>query len=270
MAVSTSSIFSTAIQGIPQVGATADVFGGDDSSPQFPCGFLLETADGRRLRYGHFGAVTYPGDVVSPDKSESCANKSDLTVVDSASANTTTDGTIGYNHLEVTGTGTQDQFAGGYLVVTYGPGVGYEYTIKGNTATNTPATGNFRIELNENIQVAITSASRISIVGNKYANLEQADAFIDSLAVGVCADTISTAGYWGWIATRGIWAVHKEGPIETCSIAVISNVTDGCIRTLSPAAGISEASALFLQRLGLTMDGENSSGTHVPVNLTLE
>ena len=69
MAVSSSSFFSNAIVGTPQVGADIDVYG-SSTSPKFAVGFGFTRADGSKYRYSHFGAATNRGLCVSTDVSE--------------------------------------------------------------------------------------------------------------------------------------------------------------------------------------------------------
>ena len=137
-----------------------------------------------------------------------------------ASAQTTSDGTIGSKFIEVTlASVTVDQFAGGYLHTTDDTGEGYTYRIRGNTATGDPASGNIRLELYDKLQVAIDATTDFAITGCLYANLEAATAATDYAIAGVSVSTMS-AGEYGWVQVAGVATILADG-----TIAVGDNLT---------------------------------------------
>ena len=140
MAVSTNSIFANVHPG--EAGLIKESHFNADSSCKYSLGTQKTLSDGRVFRYAHFGADTGAGLLVAQDFSESGNAEADNIVVVPASANTVTDGTIGSKFVEITlASVTADQFAGGYLHTTDDTGEGYCYRIKGNTATDDPASG---------------------------------------------------------------------------------------------------------------------------------
>lgn len=178
------------------------------STAKYSVGTRKSLGDGRMYRYAHFGEDTATGLLVSQDVSESTSlsGSGAFVVVASASAQTTTDGLINDKFIEITASSiTANQYAGGYLVINDSTGEGYVYRIKSNTATDDPASGNFRVELKDKLQLAVGIATELGILGDKYANLESAigDGSDEILAgVTVSAMDISEASY-GWVQTQG-------------------------------------------------------------------
>lgn len=238
MAVSSSSYFKNGtVIGVPQVAVDFDKFA-EHATPRFPIGFKVEDGDGSIYRYSHFGATVNRGVVVAQDLSESSLGDSDNSIVASASASVTTDGLAGQKYVEINtgiyGTSTStsiaaNQYAGGKLIITDDAGEGYTYNIVGNTSN---ASANMRLQLKEEIQVALTATTDFIIVGNKYANLEIATT-TDEFFAGVTCRTISTAGYYGWIQTKGIVGI-LTGTVDVAGEnLLLSTLTPGAVVTAS-------------------------------------
>lgn len=235
MAYSTSSRFNIAAGSRPQVVGAFDKFE-MHATPKYPCGYTVDTADGCVYKYAHFGADTAQGRLVSQDISESSAILNAITVVAPASAQTTTDGSIGSYYIEGTiASIAVDQYAGGKLVVLDNTGQGYTYDIVGNTATNDPATGNIRIKLAQPLQVALDATSDVGVLGNMCANLEIATAATDIALAGVtCSNMDVSEAAWGWIQTWGPVGCLQNG---TCAIGDICTLSDGVSGAYQTAAG---------------------------------
>lgn len=217
MAVTAKNYFSNAIVGVPQVGADVNIYK-EDTSPSFALGTKFERQDGAIFRYSHFGAtVASAGLLCSVDISESSESEVTSAIVASASTYQVDGETVGvYPNMlgskfivATLGSITTDEFAGGYVVITSGPSATSEtYRIKGNTATGNPDSGNFRIELYARLQAGLNSSTTFTVTGNRYANLEASLAATGSdLASGVTLISITTAGDYGWVQTKGIIGV---------------------------------------------------------------
>ena len=255
MAVSTTSYFSNSAQGLPGVAGDFNKF---DSStiPKFPIGHRIPAQNGDVYVYSHFGLTTKAGDMVSTDLSESSLVDSDNIVIAPASTVSTTDGAVGSKFVQITlAAVTADQYAGGKLIITDGPGIGYTYRIKGNTATDDPTTGDFRLELYDKIQVALDATSDIAISGSLYANLEPATT-TDIAASGVSCAAQATADY-GWIQTEGDVGVYGTAVIGS---GVILSVTAGEVVTATVAD--------ILDRVGVVLVAGDANGLSV-IKLTL-
>lgn len=228
MAVSTAHGFNKSLSAYAQLGASFNKFE-NSATPSFSVGTRVCVGESEYV-YSHFGAATNPGLLVSQDLSESAKVDSDNIIVAPASANTTTDGTVGSHFIEITlASVTADQYAGGHLVITDDTGEGYTYRIKGNTATGNPVTGNFRLELVEPLKVAVGATSDFSIIGSKYANLEGASA-TDAAVAGVSC-TSMTAAYYGWIQVRGPVGVLTDGTVTLGSVVTLSDGVTGAVQT---------------------------------------
>lgn len=270
MAHSTSSRFSIAKEGVPQIVGAFDKFE-MHKTPKFPLGYKVETADGKIFRYAHFGADTNRGVLVSADLSEVGQVDLDNSVVAPASSVSGTDGAIGTKFVEVTiASITLDQFAGSTLVVTDDAGEGYSYDIIGNTATGTPATGNIRLSLAQPLQVALTTASDISIQPCLYNDLEVATTGTDAIVAGVTCSTMDVSEQaYGWIQTKGLVGVLQDAKVPTVgSIVTLSKLTAGAV---GPLGGASSAATDYVAEpiVGICVDPGDSTG-HSVIKLNVE
>jgi len=215
MAVSTDSYFSNSLpSGEMTVGAGIDLFR-QDSEPKLAVGVLARRADGNLYVYSHFGAACTAGHVVSPDLNESAYIYTANAVVATGSSfqqpdesNGTYPGMIGSRYVVVLlGTVAADTYAGGYLDIAGGTGVGYTYRIKGNKASNGTAT---TLELYDPIKVGLDATSDLIVGPSLYANLEHAlyATTNNSVAVGVTVADITTAGNYGWILKEGVIGIR--------------------------------------------------------------
>lgn len=223
--------FSAAVQGVPQLGSHFDKYK-QDSSARYPVGYKIETACGDVYRYAHFSEDVDRGVLVSQDISESSSRDGDNIVVAPASAQTTSDGTLGSRFLEMTlASITADQFAGGKLVVTDDSGEGYTYDIVGNTATGDPASGNIRIELVRGLAVALDATSDTALIGSKYANLEIATAGTDYFVAGVsCASIDVSDKPFGWVQSKGVVGILQDNAVSNGDQVCISDSVSGAVK----------------------------------------
>lgn len=262
MAFSADSYFNNAIVGVPQVAGNVNIYD-SATEPKFALGTVFKRSDGSEFRYAHFGATTGAGMLVSQDLSESSVVDTDNVVIAPASAvavdgETIQPGAIGSHYVEITlASVSADQYAGGYLHTTDDTGEGYVYRIKGNTATNNPATGNIRVQLYEPIQVALDATTDIAITGSLYANLEPATT-TDIAASGV-ALAAQAANDYGWVQTAGVATVLTDGVIVIGSGVVIGSVA-GSVAV--------EAAAAIVERVGVCLIVGDDTG-YSSIKLTL-
>lgn len=231
MAIDANSYFSNSLAGHP-IGGLAEVnIQGLNATPKYALGSRVMKQDGKVFRYAHLGAATNRGLLVAQDISETGVPDTDNKIIAPASSVTTSDGTIGSRFIEVTlASVTADQFSGGTFVTTDDTGEGYTYSIKGNTATGNPASGNIRIELYEPLVVAVDATTDFSIVGSPYSNLE-AWTSTDAIVAGVTTGTSTSALPFQFIQTWGLCGVLQDatvptlGAIVTCSTATAGACT---------------------------------------------
>lgn len=228
---------SNSIQGIPQVGVDFNIFD-MHATQRYPVGTRLQRQDGNVYVYAHFLSDTAQGLVVGPDVSEGGEVAGvDNAVIAPASAaeyNGEQPGAIGSKSIQMTNAGiVADEHAGGYLTVVSGTGSGYTYRIKGNTATDNPASGEVRIDLYDPLQVALDTTSDVHILGSKYAQLIAATgaAGENNLAVGVsCSNMDVSEAPYGWILVRGIGGATVDGTIAAGEAVTLSDGEAGQVQ----------------------------------------
>lgn len=266
MAVSTSSYFSDSICGQTNVGADFDIFD-TSSNPKYTVGLGFTRGDGAKFRYGHFGEIITRGTVLSLDVSESnqaCLLKGGALAASliKSGGQSMNNNAVGSRYAQLVITASADQYAGGYLTIESGTGVGFTYHIRGNDATSAAVSTNSILELYEPIQVALDSNSEISICGCPYANLESATT-ADCIVVGVSVQNHSS-GYYGWVQTAGIVGVLQDANIGVVGKTVsLSTNTSGAIQVTGTLTGSNLASIGYLAQAG-------SSTGYSLINLQLE
>lgn len=218
MALSTSTYYSNAIVGQMMAGVDVDVTRAD-SAPKYPVGQGFTRADGNVFRYAHVGTATNAGQLVGPTTASGGATYGAAVVVASASAIVEQaeyplqPGQVGSHYVEVTIAAiAANKYQGGYLIVTRGTGLGETYRIVGNTATNTPATGNLHIKLAEPIKVALTATTGVIIVPSIFTDCT-VSATTSTQVAGVLMSTTTSTNLWAWICTRGVVACAEDATI---------------------------------------------------------
>ena len=267
MAVSTSSFFTRAVPGELQ-SFPGNLFRADTVSTvqRLAVGSRVSLSDGRVFRYGHFGAATNRGLIVSQDLSESSVVDTDNVMIAPASATavageTIQPGAINSRFVQITlASITADQFAGGYLHITDDTGEGFTYGIKGNTATNDPVSGDFRLDLHDRLQVAIDGTSDFAITGSLYANLEAATQAVDEVVAGVTMATMA-AGEYGWIQTQGVATVLTQGTVVIADRAAVGSVAG----TVAPVAATVSTTISIGQ---IIHAGDDTGHSAVRLNIT--
>lgn len=169
---------------------------GNDTVAQQPLGSYAETQDGRGFRYAKIGAVnSVPGKLYQ----NSVADATNQTPSGGLSVAAASAGTYQIT-LTSSITIAQNAWSGGYVSVNITPGQGYLYQIGGNTAV-TAATGCV-ITLNDPIQVALTTSSKIDVIPPVFTGAVVYPASASGVAIGV-PPVIQTAGNFGWLQTYG-------------------------------------------------------------------
>jgi len=253
MAVSTSSYFSNSVPG-GNLMFKGNIYT-SSTTPLYAVGTKVVRGDGNEYVYAHFGAASAAGTIVAQDLSESANVDADNIVIAPASAvavpgETIQPGALNSRYAQITlASITADQFAGGYLHITDDTGEGLQYRIKGNTATDDPASGDIRVELYDPIQVALDATSDFAITGSVYANLEPATAATDNLVAGVTVAAQAAADY-GWVQTKGVATVLTDGVVV---------VTEG-VMTGSVAGSVAAVAALTDYAIGQVIHVGDDTG----------
>lgn len=283
MAYSASNTFHNSIVGNAMVGGDVDVLE-NHTTPKYAVGTRFVQSDGAVFVYAHFGtAVNRAGHLVAQDISESGTAHSNTESRIYASASVTSiagetikPGTAGSRYIQVKGGGVAaDQFAGGYIHITAGAGVGAQYRIRGNTASAALTSGallTYYIELYSALKHSLDGSSKMRIVGSQYANLESSTAVTDCFVAGVnCAS--AAAATWGWVQRTGLAAIRTDvSGISTGSLAAASQVTAGCVAYVGAPGKVYVGSDLFKQPLiGYCVAGATNGAIQMAaICLTLE
>ncbi len=210
----------TSLTGAPQL------FGQDlltsSSTQQAVIGSYAETADGRGWRYALVGsgAATVAGKVYQgkPLDATNDQPSGGLGVAAVAIGGTTIT-------TSTSTTWTVNEHAGGYLAVVVTPGAGYTYKIKSNTATSA-ATGGV-IVLEDPIQVALTTDSKVIVVQNTYAGIVIEPGTPTAAIAGV-PNSIISASQYGWVQTWGPCSVLFTGTgVAGKAVGSLSGGTSG-------------------------------------------
>lgn len=179
------------------------------------------TTDGRAYRYVKAGATALVAGKLY-DGPASVANHTNIAVAAAASA--------GAKSVTVTlgaTAATANQYAGGVLVVNDVNGEGYTYGIKSHPAADGSASLVITLNDDEAIEEALTTSSQVSLVANQYGSVIIHAASETGIPVGVAVKDI-TAGYYGWVQTRGaVSALADASPAALGQQVDASTTTDG-------------------------------------------
>ncbi len=207
---------TAAAQGIFEVSATQN----------HDLGEFIRSSDGRGFRYVKAGASDLVVGKLQQAPAE-VTNHQNLAVTATAVGATQITATLGATAA------TANQYAGGYVVVTVTPGVGYQYLIKSHPAASGGAA--VVITLDEPVQVALTTSSKIDLVANPFNGVIVNPTTASSTPVGVAVSVIP-AGQFGWIQTSGIANVLADGDNVVGAGVVASNGTAGAVEDATGTA----------------------------------
>ncbi|MDE2101557.1 MAG: hypothetical protein KGL39_30205 [Patescibacteria group bacterium] len=140
---------------------------------------------------------------------------------------------VGANTITTTSTVTvtANAWAGGFVMVTITPGVGYMYRIKSNPAATSAVV---TITLDDTIQVALTTSSKIDVIASPYNAVIVNPATATGTPVGVAIYPV-TASQYGWIQVTGATNLLADGAITVGTSLVASNAVAGAVE---PATGV--------------------------------
>lgn len=188
-------------------------------------GAFATSGDGRYYRYFLNGAVTaVPGKVYQGSAEDTTNQNPSGGLAVAASA-------IGSFTVTLTGTLTltANLLAGSFMSVAVTPGQGYLYKVKSNTAVS--AAANCVVTLEDPIQVALTTASKVVFQQNPYSGCVVTPATMTSSVAGVPIYAVTNAQY-GWIQTHGIASCLVTGTGTTGT--ALGVLQGGTIGSLAP------------------------------------
>ncbi len=269
MALDGPSYYSNSIQGIPGAGVDINIYE-TNTSPKYALGFMTERADGNRFRYCQVNGAVNAGQLVGPTTASAGAVYGAITVVAPASAVAVPaefpilPGQVGSHYVEGTIAAiAADKYEGGYLIITRGTGIGDTYRIKGNTATDTPASGNIRIQLYEPLKVAITVGTGLTIVGSMFTDMA-VTAAAAAQVTGVLMATTTASNIYAWVCTRGVVGCTEDvtnTPVAGHQITT-SRVVAGAYQTIVAGAATIGASNFSAPIIGYVRTISSGTATN--------
>lgn len=210
------------------------------------------TPDGRVYRYALAGGTNLAAGKLTVTPA-AVANHTNIAVATAAA--------VGSSSVRVTlgaTAATADQYVDGYLVVVDSVGVGQSYRISGHSAIASAGTGT--IDLADNIVIALTTASKVSLQYNRYASTVISPGAIAHVAAGV-PNVAVTAGTYYWSQTGGVCSLLSDGIITKGAGAIISDAVNGAVEI--------EVAATVVQRIGRAVEA-TVDAKYYPVLLELE
>jgi hypothetical protein len=209
---------------------------------QHPLGFRQITKDGRVFRYCQAGATALIAGNVEQSAApiaNHLANTPPAVAVGATSFTYTPGATIGAANL----------YAEGYMQVDTTPGEGYTYKVAGHAAIASATA--FTLYLEDPIQVALTTSSRVGLVHNAYKNLIINPTTATAAVAGVAAAPV-TAAYYGWVQTWGPCSTLINGTPGVGIGVVVSATTAGAVDVAAVAAEINVRIIGHMMQVGVS------------------
>lgn len=125
------------------------------------------------------------------------------------------------------------QFVGGRAVVSTGTGIGTQYTIANHTVTAAAGIATFTFE--EQIYVALTTSSKMTLIRNPYYNNVISPIAPTGFTTGI-AITAAPAGTYTWLGTHGVFGALSD--------ATLGAVGNGISPSTTTAGSITKAVTL--------------------------
>lgn len=224
----------------------------DEASPSHDLGAKLVTPDGRAFRYARAGsgAALVVGNLLQAEAEDTGEQNLAVSATAIGATQITTTTTV---------TVTANEYAGGFVVVAITPGLGQTLKIKSHPAATAAA---LTLDLEDPVQTALTTDSRIDLVPSLYAGVIQNPTSITGSVVGVACNNIAASNY-GWIQTGGPAACLADGTLTVGLPVVASNGTAGGVETISDGANE------LLAIVGIAMTAATTAEAGL-VNLTLD
>lgn len=129
---------------------------------------------------------------------------------------------------------TADQYAGGWLIIAAGAGIGYRYLISSHPAADSAAT--LVLKLEDPIRVATAVAdSKGDLVANPFSGVIVNPTTLSSAPIGVAVTPVSAA-YFGWVQTSGVASVLADGSLTIGLDVVASDNAAGAVEVIADGA----------------------------------
>lgn len=149
-----------------------------------------------------------------------------------------------------------DALAGGYIVINDEAGEGYQYRIKSNTAGTSAAS--VTITLFDPLKIAVTAATDVILVPNRYYDCIQGTATTPPVGVVMAVtDGAGSTMHYFWAQTKGIAAVK------------VAAATYGQPLSMAASGLLTTSTAATEIMAGVALATEATSGQTIPVLLRI-
>lgn len=204
-------------------------------------GAVAMTRDGRRFRYVKAGtSALVAGNVVQAPAQVTTHDQ----LTPAAAAIGATQITV---TLDATNAATANQYAGGWAMIDTTPGEGYAYPISSHPAAAALATCVIKLPADAPIQVALTTASRVTLVPNPYSAVIQCPATtLTGNVAGVAVYPIGASEY-GWVQVGGPCAVLIAGtPGVGAAVGVPATAAGAVVVNGAATVGFNEVGRMMV------------------------
>ena len=225
----------------------------NETTKRHKIGTIGETADGRRFRYAFSSAAILPGTLVMEKAITHAGHDTDM-VVPAAIASGSTSFTITNNGAAF----AEDALADGYFYVNDNAGQGQTYVIKSNAAAGTTAALVLKLEEDDGIDTALTTASQVGLRTTPYRDCLTWDAdAIVGIPIGWAVCSVADNEYF-WCQTHGPVAVLYDADDNGVvgSVVIASPSVDGAVRGYDLASGATVAQDVVGRAMIASVDAE--------------
>lgn len=208
----------------PPIGVSIDLYN-SSTTQTHQLGAKVVDRQGRTFRYAKAGgSALVAGNVLQAPAQITThqAMTPSATAIAVGAAKQTVSATLG-----ATNAVTANQYAGGFLVVSTGPGNGYAYEIESHPAASASAACVFTLA--EPLKVALTTSSRVDLVPNNYNGVIQTPVTtLTGAPVGV-ATFPAAASEFCWIQTGGVAPTLVAGTPAVGAAVVVPATAAGAV-----------------------------------------
>lgn len=224
--------------------ASGSVFDAAQATPRSEVGRRVPFKDGRVFVYARAGGTIAAGDVVVPNLNKQTLSAGDFGADGSTAPVAGEGGAVGDRLIriskDVSGV-SENEYVGGYLLITSGTGAAYVYRVRGNGASN--ASSGFLVEIYDGLRAALDNTSVGVLIAHPLIGVVKSDADNPGEAVGV-AVVSATANQYFWVQVAGLALAKADAEVSAAGTeARVGGTTDGCLAPLGaddvvPAVGI--------------------------------
>lgn len=222
-----------------------------ETAQQLPLGAIGYDRFGYKYRYvANTTTALVAGNLIQSTPQP--VNFVDLVVPTAAPLRTTGPAQQANNKIGVTLGGTavtSNQFAGGLAVISASAGIGTQYTIA-NHDVQVSTTGLCNFVLEENLAVALTTASKVTITPHPYSGVVASPTTPTGFSAGVAlfavpANTTSPAvTNYGWVGTNGVFGVLSDATLGAVGNGISPSTTT--VGTITKAVTLKDSIGYYL------------------------